>query len=120
MTKERAISILKRYRRDICARQYCWSYSCRQNRIKRCACKEYLVSELIHRIRIKDLDPIDTVSEFIFWIESVLEEADEDHRITEEFIRVIDDEACDIERMLLIMNEKENPNEEHQLETGIQ
>ena len=114
MTKGEAIFCLRQYRRDVCARHSCRSFSCQQNRFRRCCYRDYLIDNLIREIRYSESDPIMTVLGFISWIEYILENAEMDHTETLGFARIMDEEACHIEK-LLREKEKER-NESNQLE----
>lgn len=110
MTKEEAISHLRHYRRMACVRHSCATFTCQQNHFKRCVYRDYLISELIRRINQSEEDPIRVVSNFAWELEYILGEADDSHFETLAFTRVMESEACCIERSLREKEKKLNEN----------
>ena len=114
-TREEAVSLLRRYRRDV--------YRSRPKRelftmkqydavVYTCVYGRYLVDELIRRIRCTDEPPIHVVYDLYSALDDVLSESDDDHFETHSFASLLENECGDILRYLKHM-EAEKQNEEH-------
>ena len=102
MTREKAISALRRYKRT--------AYRCNDTLVifpmKRssywitCVYGQYLVDALIGRIRNSSLDPIEVVGQLYSDLDTVLGESDDDHFETHQFASIMEYEAGNIMRYL--------------------
>ena len=102
-TREEAVSLLRRYRRDV--------YRSRPKRelftmkqydavVYSCVYGRYLVDELIRRIRCTDEPPIHVVYDLYSALDDVLSESDDDHFETHRFAAIMEHEAGNILRYL--------------------
>lgn len=109
MTQEEAISLLRRYRRDV--------YRCNLSFVrfpKRDAYFQtyvygrYLLSELIRRIRESEEDPIQVVSQAYSKLDYILGDSDDDHFETHRFTAKMEYECCEALRYLRTVERKKN------------
>lgn len=85
VTKEEAVSFLRRYRQSLCVHRRC--LSCSKNHFQICVYRDFLVSELIRRIRADEsvIDPVKIVDWYYSWFDYILGESDDDHFVTHDF-----------------------------------
>lgn len=101
MTQEEAISLLRRYRRDVYRYkpQYI-RFTKRDNLLMTCVYGRTLVDEIIRRIQHSTRNPIDIVYDIYSEFDSVLGESDDDHFETHRFASLVGHEAGNILRYL--------------------
>ena len=109
MTQEEAISLLRRYRRNV--------YRCNSSSVifpKRNACFQtciygrYLLSELIRRILESEDDPIQVVSQAYAELDYILRDSDDDHFETHRFAAKMEYECGEVLRYLRTIERKKN------------
>lgn len=108
MTREEAVSLLRRYRRDVCRfNPRFFTMPQRNVLFRNCVYEKFLLDELIRRIRHSTEPPIDVVYDVYSMLDDILSESDDDHFETHRFAAELEREAGQILRYLK-MKEKEN------------
>lgn len=109
MTREEAVSLLRRYRRDVYRYNPKFIFFAKQNSLfKTCVYGRFLIDEMIRRIRHSDEDPIETVYDIYSDLDWILGESDDDHFETHKFAAVMEYEAGNILRYLKTVERKRN------------
>lgn len=99
MTREEAISWLRRYRRDETYKPSKRLFGWRINYdFMRASYERYLVLELIRRINDSLKGPMDVVKEFYYWMDDLVCESEQ--RKTWEFASIMENCCADILRYL--------------------
>ena len=108
MTKERAISLLRRYRGGVLSppQHYClatWTMYEFGERVY----MQYIVGELINRIRDAppSVHPLDVVQKFYYWIDDIM--LDSKNPITQRFTKTVYRIATDLSEYLWIEEDYE-------------
>lgn len=107
MTREEAISLLRRYKRDVygCDRKL-FDFRGEKTRFKISVYGRFLCDRLICEIRNSKDGPIEVVHDYYSMFDDVLCESDDDHFGTHNFARILEYEAGQILRYL--RKEEEN------------
>lgn len=111
MTREEAISLLRRYRRTVYRYDpkfiafHKWDIL-----FQTCVHGRFLVDEMIRSIRHSEGGPIETVYDIYSKLDEVLGESDDDHFETHRFAALMEDEAGNILRYLKIVEKEQNEN----------
>lgn len=109
MTREEAISLLRRYRRDV----YRYNedhviFPKRNAYFRTCVYGKFLVDELIRKIRETDGDPIRTVGRIYSELDYILGDSDDDHFETHRFAALMEYECGNVLRYLRTIERTEN------------
>lgn len=109
MTKEKAITLLRRYRRSEYLDRFNLSiFLERDPEFLRCIYGRHLIDELIRMIRESSYDPIDVVWQLYSDLDTVLAESDDDHFITHNYAARMEHECGMIMRYLKRADKEKN------------
>lgn len=109
MTREEAISLLRRYRRDVYRYNEKFVIFPKQNvHFKICVYGRFLVNDLIRRIADSHEDPIRVVSHRYSKLDEVLGDSDDDHFETHRFAALMEYEAGNVLRFLETVERRKN------------
>lgn len=114
MTKEEAVSWLRRYRRDRIqygVKPWSTNWKLKNNFFNQYVYERYLVLELIRRINESPLPPIEVVRNFYHFIDDILCESDDGQFITHYFSSIMENCAGDILRYLREKDSADNRKE---------
>lgn len=119
MTREEAISLLRRYRRAVYRYNPRFIHFAKQDVLfHKCIYGKFLIEEMIREIRYSDKDPIEVVRRIYSNLDWILGESDDDHFETHRFAALMEYEAGDILRYLKTIERKQNGDEKNELERG--
>lgn len=121
MTREEAISLLRRYRRAV----YRYNpkfilFAKRDALFHQCVYGKFLIEEMIREIRYSDEDPIEVVCGIYSYLDWILGESDDDHFETHRFAALMEHEAGNILRYLKTIEKEQNEDAKNELERGRQ
>ena len=109
MTREQAISLLRRYRRDVYRYNSNYVLFAKRNTFfQTCVYGRFLIDELIRKIRHSAKDPISVVSGIYSDLDEVLGDSDDDHFQTHRFAAMVEYEAGNILRYLRTVEKERN------------
>lgn len=109
MTREEAISLLRRYRRDVYRyNEKSVIFPKRNAHFKICVYGRFLVDDLIRRIAVSYEDPIKVVSRRYSELDEILGDSDDDHFETHAFAALMEYEAGNVLRYLETVERKKN------------
>lgn len=109
MTREEAISLLRRYRKAVYRYNPKFIIFTKQNAMFRtCVYGKFLVDEMIRKIRYSDKDPIKVVYGIYSNLDWILGESDDDHFETHRFAALMEHEAGNILRYLKTIEKEQN------------
>lgn len=114
MTREEAISLLRRYRRT--AYRYNSKlvvFPKRDTLFQTCIYGRFLIDEMIRKIRCAEDGPIEVVYGIYSDLDWVLGESDDDHFETHRFAALMEHEAGNILRYLKIVEKEQNEDAEN-------
>lgn len=114
MTREEAISLLRRYRRTV----YRYNsklvvFPKRDTLFQTCVYGRFLIDEIIRKIRYSKDGPIETVYDIYSDLDLVLGESDDDHFETHKFAALMEHEAGNILRYLKTVEKEQNEDAEN-------
>lgn len=114
MTREEAISLLRRYRRTVYRYNSRYVPFTKQDTLfKTCVYGRFLIDEMIRKIRYSEDGPIETVYDIYSDLDWVLGESDDDHFETHRFAALMEYEAGNILRYLKTVERKQNEDAEN-------
>lgn len=109
MMQEEAISLLRRYRRNVYQRHSgSVTFLKRDVYFQTCVYGRYLVSELIRKIHESEDDPIQVVSRAYSELDDILGDSDDDHFETHRFAARMEHECGNVLRYLWTVERKKN------------
>lgn len=109
MTREEAISLLRRYRRTVYRYNPKFVLYTKQNALfQKCVYGRFLIDEIIRKIRYSQAGPIDVVYDIYSKLDWILGESDDDHFETHKFAAVVEYEAGNILRYLKSVEKEKN------------
>lgn len=101
MTREEAVSLLRRYRRTVYRYNPKFTpFTKRDTLFQTCVYGRFLIDEVIRKIRCAEDSPIEVVCDIYFNLDLVLGESDDDHFETHRFAALMEQEAGNILRYL--------------------
>lgn len=114
MTRDEAVSILRRYRRSAFRFQEKYVIFPKRNALFReCVYGKILVDEIIRQIRESDDDPIRIVSRLYSKLDFILGDSDDDHFETHAFAALMEYLTGDILRYLQKIEKEKNEDAEN-------
>lgn len=109
MTREEAVSLLRRYRRDVYRYNERFLIFAKRNAtFQICVYGRFLIDEMIRKIKDSSEDPIRIVGRFYSKLDEVLGDSDDDHFQTHRFAAMVELEAGNILRYLTTIEKERN------------
>lgn len=114
MTREEAIMLLRRYRRDVYRyNEKTLMFPKRDHVFQVCVYGRFLIADMIRSILESPEDPIRVASGYYARLDEILGDSDDDHFETHRFAATMEHEAGNVLRYLRYMEKEKNEDAEN-------